>query len=93
MKQIKLKDIQIIANKTMWDVCQIGVELANDFSENEEEYNKIWVLTQEIFEVDMMSEGYYSYSPKEKFKIIFLKNLLEALNSEQLNNQEVIGDK
>ena len=45
---ITAADIVATGEKTDWDACQLGVELAGAFSTNESDFNDIWTAAQEF---------------------------------------------
>ena len=53
--EITPEEIIQIGNKVKWDVCVLGLELAEKFSTTENEYNDIWTAAQHVFDTSQMS--------------------------------------
>ena len=69
--------IRDIIEKEEWDVCLVGVELANEYSTNDTNYEQIWMGVQDLFENKMMAG--ITYKPKEEYKEELLNKIVNFI--------------
>lgn len=78
--EITQRDIFNAGNKVNWDVCQLGLVLAEKFSKTQDEYNDIWRAAQEVFGDKMMGRG---YNVKLSKRHAFARQLLNFINQKK----------
>jgi len=76
-----------IIERKRGDVCQIGLEVAKEYTDSEEDYEKLWTLCQDIFDDDM--EG-RPYTLKDEVKEKYARKLANLIMNKKYKDVKIV---